>query len=216
MTVAPYNSGVSPMQASTHHHHQTRVLPKVFAGHSTRVYDLLARRLLRGFYRRIAEDVADAAPDGGAVLDVGTGPGVLLTEIARRRADVRLTGIDLSADMVATAQRNVAELGERVSAQVADVAGLPFPDDAFDLVVTSLSLHHWDDVESAVAELARVLRPGGRLYVYDFPAAPFSDVVATADARGLFTGGASRRTTIRTGVLFPRRCVRHVMYAAGG
>lgn len=203
------------MQASTRHHHQTRVHPKVFAGHSTRVYDLMARLLLRGFYRRIAEDVADAAPDGGAVLDVGTGPGVLLTEIARRRGDVRLTGIDLSDDMVARALNNVAGLGERVTAHVADVARLPFPDDAFDLVVTSLSLHHWEDVEGAVVELARILRPGGRLYVYDFPAAPFGDVVATADARGLFTGGAPRRTTIRTGVLHPRHCVRHVMYAAG-
>lgn len=201
------------MQASTHQHHQTHVLSKVFAGHSTRVYDLMARRLLRGFYRRIAEDVADAAPDGGAVLDVGTGPGVLLTEIARRRGDVRLTGIDLSADMVATALRNVAGLGERVTAQEADVAGLPFPDDSFDLVVTSLSLHHWDDVEGAVPELARVLRPGGRLYVYDFAAAPFGDLVAAAGARELFTGGPPRRTTIRTGVIHPRRCIRHVMYA---
>lgn len=58
-----------------------------------------------------------------------------------------------------------------------------------------------------------MLRPGGRLYVYDFGFAPFDMIAETARARGLFGARPVRATTIRTGLLFPRRCVRQVMTA---
>ena len=187
--------------------------PDAFAGRSSRIYDLAARRLMRGVYRRFAEDIVDAAPDGGAVLDVGTGPGVLLVEIGRRRPDLRLTGIDLSADMIEAATRNLGPLGERAGARVADVSDLPFPDDSFDVAVSSFSLHHWDDPEAAVPELARVLRPGGRFYVYDFGFAPFEKLVAAARDHDVLSGQSPRRTVIRPGVAFFPKCVRHVMAA---
>ncbi len=114
-------------------HRRRRNLPGLFQGRSTRVYDFVARRIVRRFYRRIADDLAATAPRGAAVLDVGTGPDVLLAELATRRPDLVLTGIDLSADMVATAARN---LGTRATVQVADVTALPFPDRSFDLVVS--------------------------------------------------------------------------------
>jgi ubiquinone/menaquinone biosynthesis C-methylase UbiE len=182
-----------------------------FQGRSSRVYGVLARRFLNGLYRRITEDIVIAAPPDGAVLDVGTGPGVLLAEIARNRPDLRVTGVDLSADMVAAAKRNIRAFDRRVGALVGDVTNLPFADDTFDLIVTSLSLHHWDDVDTAVPELARVLRPGGRLYVYDFQRAPFEALDAAARDTGLFAGQPVQHTMIRTGQLHQRHCVRHVM-----
>ena len=187
--------------------------PAFFEGRASRVYDFMARRLLRGLYRRIADDLVDAVPEGAAVLDVGTGPGVLLVELAERRPDLRLTGIDLSADMVATAQRNLGKFGEQASARMADVTDLPFGDDSFDVVVTSYSMHHWDDPAAAVPELARVLRPGGRLYVYDFDHAPFDVLTETATQRGVFGSRPSRQSEIRTGVPFFSRCVRQTMTA---
>ena len=196
-------------RAHVPHHHG----PHAFQGPVSRVYDVIARRLLRVVYRRFAEDLADAAPDDGAVLDVGTGPGVLLMELARRRPDLRLTGVDVSSDMVVAAQRNLREYGPRASARVGDVTALPFPDRSFDTVVSSFSLHHWEDPEAAVPELARVLRPGGRVLIYDFRRAPFEALTAAANGRALFTGGPAQQTLIRTGVPFFPRCVRYVMSA---
>jgi len=193
------------------HHH--RNCPGVFAGRGSRIYDRTARTLLRGLNARIADDLVDVLPDGAEVLDVGTGPGVLLWELARRRADLHLVGIDLSADMVSAAQRNLSEFGDRATAQHGDVVDLPFAAGTFDLVVSSFSSHHWDNPEAGVSELARVLRPGGRLYVYDFGFAPFDVIGEAARSRGVFGSKPVRTTRIRTGALFPRRCTRLVLSA---
>jgi ubiquinone/menaquinone biosynthesis C-methylase UbiE len=195
------------MHGSIHGLHGNRT--RAFQGRASRVYDVMARRLLRPAYRRFAEDIAAVAPDGGAVLDVGTGPGVLLVEIARLRPDLRLTGVDLSPDMVAAAERNLRAFGQ-ASARRGDVGDLPFPDDTFHLIVSSFSLHHWDDLRAAGPELARVLRPGGRVYLYDFRSAPFQDLIAAAAGTSLSAGPPPRHTLIRVGVaLFPRvvRCI---------
>ncbi len=151
-------------------------------GWASRLYDrVFARWLLRELYRGVAAEVAEAVPSGGAVLDVGTGPGLFLVELAHRRADLRITGVDLSADMVSLAERNVVRA--RHSAQVelrrSDVADLPFGDASFDLVVSTLSMHHWGAVAPAVPELARVLRPGRPLWIYDVRTRPDS-VLASA------------------------------------
>lgn len=170
-----------------------------FEGRSSRIYDFVAGRLMRGVYRRIAEDIALVAPTNAAVLDIGAGPGTLITEITRLRSDLRITGVDLSADMVRLCQQ------KGIAAQQADASDLPFAADTFDLVVTSFSLHHWNDVDAAGTEIARVLKPIGRLYVYDFPRAPFADLDAAVRQ------DAARHTTIRTGRMHMKNCVRHVV-----
>lgn len=153
---------------------------------SARHYDWVARRLMRPVYRRVAADVVTAAPQGASVLDVGTGPGRLLVEIARLRPDLRLTGLDPASDMVETARRNLADVAETATAVTGDVADLPFDDGSFDVIVSSLSLHHWADPAAGASELARVLRPGGQLRVYDLKSAPFD-----ALQQGPLTGGGT-------------------------
>ena len=180
--------------------HGHRNVPQAFQGRSSRTYDVLARRVLRPVYRKVAADIADAAPQGAHLLDVGTGPGVLLAELAARRPDLHLSGVDLSADMIAAATGNLS--GSNVTCVVADVVDLPFPDDSFELVVSSLSLHHWDHPEAAVPELARVLRTDGRLMIYDMPFAPFDELTAAAQAQSLFNDEGPRRTRIRLGLPF--------------
>jgi ubiquinone/menaquinone biosynthesis C-methylase UbiE len=193
-------------------HSRRRNLPGLFEGRASRTYDVVARRVLRRLYRRLAADVAGLAPPGGAVLDVGTGPGVLLVELAARRPDLRLTGVDRSADMITAATRNLEPYAGRARALAGDVVALPFPDRSFDLVVSSLSLHHWDHPDAAVLELARVLRPGGRVYVYDFPSAPFDRLADAAWNRSVLNGSPPERTPVRTGLPL-LRCVRFGMSA---
>ncbi|MDT3396707.1 class I SAM-dependent methyltransferase [Streptomyces sp. B1866] len=166
----------------------------------SRSYDRLARRTLRGLYRRVADDVAAVAPRAGVVLDVGTGPGRLLHEVAARRDDLVLEGVDVSADMIAVARQAATERGlsGRLALQTADVAALPYGVGGVDLVVTTLSMHHWPAVDAAAAELARVLRPGGSLLVYDFRFAPLTQALAALGRQPAFASTRTSRTPVRT------------------
>lgn len=135
------------------------------------VYDAVAHRLLLGsFLRRIAADVAAVAPEGARVLEVGCGPGRLSILLARRHG-LDVTGIDLDPAMIERARANAARPGEgdqhRPSFLVGDVASLAFPEGSFDLVVSTLSMHHWADPRGGLAEIGRVLRPGARALVWD-------------------------------------------------
>jgi SAM-dependent methyltransferase len=133
-------------------------------------YDTLSRLLLGPFLARIAADVAAVAPDGARVLEVGCGPGRLATGLAHHGLEV--TGLDLDPAMIARARANANRLengdGRRPEFLVGDVAALAFPDQSFDLVVSTLSMHHWADPEAGLAEIGRVLRPGARALIWDF------------------------------------------------
>jgi ubiquinone/menaquinone biosynthesis C-methylase UbiE len=135
------------------------------------VYDRLSRRLLGPFYGRIAADVAAVAPDGARVLEVGCGPGHLSIRLARQHG-LEVTGLDLDPAMIQRARANADRLGNgdgrRPEFLVGDVAALAFPDQSFDLVISTLSMHHWADPTAGLAEIGRVLRPGGRALVWDF------------------------------------------------
>ena len=134
-------------------------------------YDRGAGRLAGRMYRRVADDVAALSlPPGATVLDVGTGPGRLPRYISDRCPGAAVQGVDLSAEMIAHATKAARAAGyppERPAYAVADVADLPHDDDSIDLVVSSLSLHHWEDVAAGLREIARVLRPGGQAWIYD-------------------------------------------------
>jgi len=105
---------------------------------------------------RVPLVAAVIAAQPARVLEVGCGWGELAAWIARDTGAV-VVATDLSPRMVELAR----ELG--VDAQVADVQELPFPDASFDVVVAAWMLYHVPDLERAFAEIARVLRPGGRL-----------------------------------------------------
>lgn len=139
-------------------------------------YDLLTGILFRSLYRSIANDVASAAPPAARVLEVGCGPGHLSIDLATDHG-LDVTGLDLDPDMIARAQANVARRaagagGHVPTFVVGEAAALPFPDESFDVVVSTFSLHHWSDPVAGLTEIARVLRPDGRALVWDFAAGP--------------------------------------------
>jgi SAM-dependent methyltransferase len=135
------------------------------------LYDTLSRLLLGPFLARIAADIAAAAPDGARVLEVGCGPGHLSVQLARDRG-MEVTGLDLDPAMIARARANTDRAVDRGGCQpsflVGDVAALAFPDRSFDLVISTLSMHHWTDPAAGLAEIGRVLRPGARALIWDF------------------------------------------------
>ena len=161
-------------------------------------YERWAGLLATPLYRRVVADVSAANLPGGAnVLDVGTGPGRLPVEIARRSPQVRVTGLDVSPRMIEAAAAAI-EPGQQVTAEVGDVAKLPYRDGSVDLVVSTLSQHHWPDRAAALAELVRVLAPGGRIWIYDLRRALRTARVAAAVA---FPGSEVRIEPVRAGVL---------------
>ena len=142
----------------------------ILIGHAG-VYDTLSRRLLGPLVKRIAADVATVVPVGAQILEVGCGPGLLALRLGRQHR-LQVTGLDLDPAMIDRARANTDRApnggGHRPSFLVGDVASLAFPDGSFDLVVSTLSMHHWADPAAGLAEIGRVLRPGGRALIWDF------------------------------------------------
>jgi ubiquinone/menaquinone biosynthesis C-methylase UbiE len=89
--------------------------------------------------------------------------------MARRAPELHVTGVDLSDEMLAEAEDYARrhDMGQAVSFKRGDVQQIPFADGSVDLVVSTLSLHHWNDPVAVLDEVARVLRPGGSFLVFD-------------------------------------------------
>ncbi len=140
---------------------------------SAGIYDLVTGLLFRDRYRAIAEAIAEETPSGSDVLDVSCGPGEVLVQLARLAPSLRCTGLDVDAGMIERAERKAARLPRGGSQPrwprfvVADVGAMPFADASFDLVVSSFAAHHWPDRHAGLAEVMRVLRPGGRAIIWD-------------------------------------------------
>jgi len=134
-------------------------------------YDEMSRLVLGSFFGPIAADIAAAAPDGARVLEVGCGPGHLSIRLARQHG-LDVTGLDLDPAMIERARANAdksEDSDERwPSFLIGDVAALPLPDESFDLVVSTMSMHHWADPTAGMAEIDRVLRPGASALIWDF------------------------------------------------
>ncbi|MEV4316167.1 class I SAM-dependent methyltransferase [Actinocrispum sp. NPDC049592] len=100
----------------------------------------------------------------GEVLEVAVGTGL---NLAHYPPEARVTGIDFSPAMLELARKRAAELGRDVVLMRADVQALPFADGSFDTVVCTLGMCGFPDERVAIAEMRRVLRPGGRLLLLD-------------------------------------------------
>jgi ubiquinone/menaquinone biosynthesis C-methylase UbiE len=122
----------------------------------------------RDFYRMVQEEVC-AKLSSGRMLDIGTGPGVVPLEIARKCPGAELNAIDISSAMVeiATANSQKAGLSQRVKFQYGSAEKIPFEDAAFGLVITTLSFHHWARPVECLKEVRRVLKAGGELWIYE-------------------------------------------------
>ena len=128
-----------------------------------RVYDLMNRVMTVGMDERWRERAADlaAAGPGSRALDVATGTGDLAIELASRGAEV--TGVDFSEGMLEIARRKAPAL----EFAAGNALALDFPDDAFDAATVGFGARNFDDLGRGLAEMARVVKPGGRVVVLE-------------------------------------------------
>jgi ubiquinone/menaquinone biosynthesis C-methylase UbiE len=139
-----------------------------------RMYDLVTAVLFAGRRRQAfrALAMASGARTGDRILDVGCGTGYfvrMLAEIAGPQGAV--VGVDAAPEMIAHASSR-SRAAANVSFEVGSAGALSFPDASFDVVVSSLTMHHIAPAEqlAAVQEMRRVLRPGGTLLIAEFQA----------------------------------------------
>jgi demethylmenaquinone methyltransferase / 2-methoxy-6-polyprenyl-1,4-benzoquinol methylase len=152
----------------------TRFAQQLFEGLPRR-YDLLAEALSFGQNRRWRRSMVDRVVAGSpaTVLDVATGTAGVALQLARRTG-ARVTGIDITEEMLRRGRSAIQQHG--LQTQVALVGGqaemLPFPDATFDALTFTYLLRYVADPAATVAELARVVRPGGTIASLEFHVPP--------------------------------------------
>jgi SAM-dependent methyltransferase len=135
-------------------------------------YSETMKKKLGKEYIRFAENVVRKINpiENAIVLEIGPGPGWAGINLLIKRNDLRLEGIELSADMVRVATENAKKEGLAERTQYTIGAGeemTQIPDHHCDLVISRDSLHHWTDLKKVFLEIKRVLKPNGKLYVHD-------------------------------------------------
>ena len=134
-------------------------------------YDLLNRLMsfgMDGRWRRVA--VTSVRPRGTIALDLGTGTGDMAIEL-RRRGAARVIAADFSDAMLAAAVEKALDT-DGIEFALADALRLPFADKTFDVVTNAFLLRNLGDLPAGLGEMARVLRPGGRLACLDMTQPP--------------------------------------------
>jgi demethylmenaquinone methyltransferase / 2-methoxy-6-polyprenyl-1,4-benzoquinol methylase len=128
-----------------------------------RVYDRMNSVMTAGMHHRWREravDLAQVGP-GSHALDVATGTGDLAVELARRGAEV--TGVDFAPAMLEIARQKAPGL----TFEEGDALALEHPDGAFDAVTVGFGARNFGDLDTGLAEMARVAKPGGRVVVLE-------------------------------------------------
>jgi demethylmenaquinone methyltransferase / 2-methoxy-6-polyprenyl-1,4-benzoquinol methylase len=162
---APANGGAGTLEAG-----QVRTMFDRIAG----VYDPLNTAMTAGLHHRWRSRAADLARvgPGSRVLDVATGTGDLAIELARRVGpDGEVLGADFSEGMLERARAKVAAhqpVGVRPRFEWADAMELPYADGSFDAATVGFGARNFEDLPRGLAELARVVRPGGLVVVLEF------------------------------------------------
>ncbi len=133
-------------------------------------YDRLNRAMTAGLDGRWREQAAAAADlaAGDRALDCCTGTGDLALALADRvTRSGEVIGVDFSEPMLARAREKAAARGAAIDFRVGDALDLPFDDDSFDAATVAFGIRNVSDLDRGIAEMARVVRPGGRVVILE-------------------------------------------------
>jgi ubiquinone/menaquinone biosynthesis C-methylase UbiE len=124
--------------------------------------------ITQDFYREVTKEIASKVPSG-RILDIGTGPGYIPIEVALASKNVEVKAIDISSAMVMIARQKAEDAGlsKRVQFECGSAEHIPYGDGYFDLVVSTLSFHHWANRIECLKEIHRVLKIGGEAWIYE-------------------------------------------------
>lgn len=138
-------------------------------GEAIHEYEALTDDYLHVNASLIADEVAVLAEGRtGVAVDLGSGPGTLVRELARRFSHVLVIGLDISLPMTKLAQTRAATEGmSNVAFVVADAHQLPFRAQSIEVIVSHGAMHHWRSIERALGEIKRVLAERGFVYLSD-------------------------------------------------
>lgn len=166
----------------------------------TPLFDFVAAVFVgdRAIKRRVLANAA--LRPGDAVLDIGCGTGTLAVAAARAVPGVRVTGLDADPSILVKARRRAGAAGLEMKFDQGMSTDLPYPDNSFDVVLSTLFFHHLPDSakHETATEVLRVLRPGGRVVVGDL-GAPHDRVmrVAVRATTQLLDGTATTALNVR-------------------
>ncbi|WP_343208795.1 class I SAM-dependent methyltransferase [Anaerolentibacter hominis] len=130
------------------------------------VFDQFARWMRDKGWNDV-DDMIASGLHGGAVLEIGPGPGYVGLELAKKMNPKSLTGCEISPAMIQIAKKNAKEYGIAARYVLGNAMEMPFSEKHFDTVISSGSLHEWEDPVRVFDEIYRVLRPGGRYCITD-------------------------------------------------
>jgi ubiquinone/menaquinone biosynthesis C-methylase UbiE len=132
------------------------------------LYEKASRLVIKSYYSQVAEEILPAFHQG-LLLDLGTGPGYLPIELAKRAPALRIIGIDLSRILIRMARANARRAGcaGRVHFEAGNAASLRFRSESFDGVISTGMLHALRDPARVLRECWRVLKPGQEAWIYD-------------------------------------------------
>lgn len=127
-----------------------------------------ARTTLKDLKRHklMAKQLSGKIPAGGNVLEIAPGPGYFCIELAKL-GDYRITGLDISKSFVEIARRNAAEAGLPIDFREGNASAMPFQENTFDFTFCQAAFKNFSEPVKAIAEMYRVLRPGGWSVIAD-------------------------------------------------
>jgi len=145
---------------------QAHNIEKAYFNRWAKSYDRsLAQLWLRKNYRLMVETLDP--PPSAHILDIGCGTGQLAARLAARVPDGRVLGVDPAEEMIKVARQRTEGMACLVF-EVGQSDALPAEDNSFDMALSTISFHHWTHPTESLREIARVLKPGGRLFILDF------------------------------------------------